>query len=99
MAFFDILYGAFVRFYSTVVEWDYLNMMKDDVIERLTSKIFDEPAFGQLLLGFFIELKKGDDEKLRSKLDAVQTQILPVHFDLPPQFRLDAHIETVWKAN
>ena len=35
-----ILYGACVRFYSTVVEWTFLQQMKEDLIERLTSLVF-----------------------------------------------------------
>jgi hypothetical protein len=35
-----ILYGSCVRFYSTVVEWDFLQVMKEDIIERLTSMLF-----------------------------------------------------------
>lgn len=40
--FMYILYGSCVRFYSTVVEWDFLQQMKEDLIERLTSMVFDD---------------------------------------------------------
>ena len=35
-----IMYGTCVRFYSTVVEWAYLNRMKEDLIERISSLVF-----------------------------------------------------------
>jgi hypothetical protein len=40
-----ILYGSCVRFYSTVVEWEYLSLMKEDLIERLTSILFNNDKF------------------------------------------------------
>jgi hypothetical protein len=35
-----VLYGSCVRFYSPVVEWRFLEKMKEDLIERLTSLVF-----------------------------------------------------------
>ena len=35
------MYGSCVRFYSTVVEWDFLEMMKEDLIVLLTTKVFN----------------------------------------------------------
>lgn len=43
--FLYILYGSCVRFYSTVVEWVFLNEMKEDLIELLTSLVFKDPYF------------------------------------------------------
>lgn len=49
-SFMYILYGSCVRFYSTVVEWDFLQSMKEDLIERLTSMVFEERDFSQTVL-------------------------------------------------
>jgi hypothetical protein len=38
--FLSILYGTMVRFYNTVVRWQDLDFMKEDIIEILTSKLF-----------------------------------------------------------
>lgn len=35
--FTSILYGSCVRFYSTVIDWGYLQNMREDIIEKLTS--------------------------------------------------------------
>jgi len=43
--FLYILYGSCVRFYSTVVEWDFLQQMKEDLIEVLTSLVFSSDDF------------------------------------------------------
>jgi len=43
--FMQIMYGSCVRFYSTVVEWDFLQQMKEDLIERLTSMVFADELF------------------------------------------------------
>ena len=39
--FLILLYGSCVRFYSTVVDWDYIHRMREDLIERMTSKLFE----------------------------------------------------------
>jgi hypothetical protein len=44
------MYGSCVRFYSTVVEWDFLQQMKEDLIERLTSMVFADELFSQTVL-------------------------------------------------
>ena len=43
--FLIIIYGCCVRFYSTVVDWEYIQRMNEDLIERMTSKLFEEPSF------------------------------------------------------
>lgn len=48
--FLYILYGALIRFYSTVVSHDFLNAMKEDLIERITTKLFDNEKFSNLIL-------------------------------------------------
>ena len=45
-----ILYGSCVRFYSTVVEWEFLEQMKEDLIERLTSLVFSDKEFSATVL-------------------------------------------------
>lgn len=48
--FLQILFGSCVRFYSTVLDWDYIQAMREDLIERLTSKIFENHEFSTLIL-------------------------------------------------
>jgi len=48
--FLQILFGSCVRFYSTVLDWDYILAMREDLIERLTSKIFENQDFSSLML-------------------------------------------------
>ena len=45
--FLIIIYGCCVRFYSTVVDWEYIQRMSEDLIERMTSKIFENPTFSK----------------------------------------------------
>lgn len=53
-----ILYGSCVRFYSTVVEWDFLQQMKEDLIEKLTSLVFSDEVFSQTVLSLCRECTK-----------------------------------------
>ena len=56
--FLIILYGAVVRFYSTVVDWDYIHSMREDLIERMTSKLFQNEEFHNMILGLCGELTR-----------------------------------------
>ena len=48
--FLIIIYGCCVRFYSTVVDWDYIQRMNEDLIERMTSKLFEDVDFSELVV-------------------------------------------------
>ena len=48
--FLIIIYGCCVRFYSTVVDWEYIQRMSEDLIERMTSKLFEDDDFSQLIV-------------------------------------------------
>lgn len=48
--FLQILYGSCVRFYSTVLDWEYIQGMREDLIERLTSLTFEEAEFSHMIL-------------------------------------------------
>jgi hypothetical protein len=48
--FLQILYGSCVRFYSTVLDWDYITGMREDLIEKLTSMTFSNIEFSNLVL-------------------------------------------------
>ena len=48
--FLIIIYGCCVRFYSTVVDWEYIQRMSEDLIERMTSKLFEDAEFSQLIV-------------------------------------------------
>jgi hypothetical protein len=58
-----ILYGSCVRFYSTVVEWDFLEQMKEDLIERLTSMVFSDDEFSKTVLKLCAETTRDQEEK------------------------------------
>jgi hypothetical protein len=59
-----ILYGSCVRFYSTVVEWEFLEQMKEDLIERLTSMVFSSQEFSSTVLKLCAEITRENQEKL-----------------------------------
>jgi len=59
-----IIYGSCVRFYSTVVEWEFLEQMKEDLIERLTSMVFSSQEFSSTVLKLCAEITRENQEKL-----------------------------------
>jgi len=56
--FLIIIYGCCVRFYSTVVDWDYIQRMNEDLIERMTSKLFEDVDFSELVVSLCEELTR-----------------------------------------
>ena len=48
--FLIIMYGCCVRFYSTVVDWEIIQRMSEDLIERMTSKLFENAEFAELVV-------------------------------------------------
>ena len=68
--FLILVYGCCVRFYSTVVDWEYIQRMNEDLIERITSKLFEDPRFSELIVQLCGELTKEQDEAYnRIKMD------------------------------
>lgn len=63
-----IFYGTCVRFYSTVVDWDFLKVMKEDLIERLTTMLFSDPQFSKIVLSFCREITKEQEDKFCKRL-------------------------------
>ena len=61
--FIQIMYGCCVRFYSTVVDWEYIQIMSEDLMERMTSKIFEDRAFSELMTQLCGELTREEDAK------------------------------------
>jgi hypothetical protein len=51
-----------------VLDWDYIQAMREDLIERLTSKIFNNPDFSFVILQLCRETNK---KKQKQYLDAV----------------------------
>ena len=41
--FISIMYGVTVRFYNTLMVYNELDEMKEDLIERVTTMIFHKP--------------------------------------------------------
>ena len=86
--FLIIIYGCCVRFYSTVVDWDYIQRMSEDLIERMTTKLFEDPDFSQLVVQLCGELTKEQDEAYnRIKSDFAQCK--PKDVGINPYFTLD----------
>lgn len=86
--FLIIIYGCCVRFYSTVVDWEYIHRMNEDLIERMTSKIFEDDAFAQLIVDLCGELTREQDEAyLRIKRQF--QSCIPKDVGINPYFTLD----------
>ena len=56
--FLIIIYGCCVRFYSTVVDWEYIQRMSEDLIERMTSKLFEDAEFSTMVVQLCGELTR-----------------------------------------
>jgi len=41
--FISIMYGACIRFYNTLLTYDELEEMREDLIERITTMLFHKP--------------------------------------------------------
>lgn len=66
-----IFYGSCVRFYSTVVEWDFLQVMKEDLIQQLTSMVFSDDQFSKIVLSLCREMTKEQEQKLCKRLEQI----------------------------
>lgn len=86
--FMQILYGTCCRFYSTVVEWDFLQQMKEDLVERLTSMLFNDESFSGTVLGLCRELTREQERDYLRRVKEVQG-ILPLHVGISPFLTLD----------
>lgn len=58
-----------MRFYSTVLDWDYIEAMREDLIERLTSKIFEKHEFSSLILQLCRETSRGKEKQYLEAID------------------------------
>lgn len=63
-----IFYGSCVRFYSTVVEWDFLQVMKEDLVQLLTDMVFADNYFSKIVLSLCRELTKEQEQKFTKRL-------------------------------
>ena len=66
--FLSILYGTMVRFYNTVVKWQDLDFMKEDIIEILTSKLFANEKFSSLMMELSRFVTFEDEKKFIGRL-------------------------------
>lgn len=66
--FMYLLYGVCVRFYSTVVEWHFLDNMKEDLIVELTSMVFASPNFTHTVMDLCREQSKAQQKLLANKI-------------------------------
>ena len=82
------MYGSSVRFYSTVVDWDYIHTMREDLIERMTSKLFENDVFTNMILQLCGELTRKEEEKyVKIKRDFANMK--PKDLGISPFFTLD----------
>ena len=62
--------------------------MNEDLIERMTSKLFEDPAFSQLIVSLCGELTRDQDQDYqRIKRDF--QECIPKHVGINPYFTLD----------
>jgi hypothetical protein len=96
--FLYILYGSCVRFYSTVVEWEFLQQMKEDLIEQLTSMVFADREFSMACMTLCEEITAGDQETFDARL-AKLGSFLPVQVGVDAYLTLDSqsNIEQVFR--
>ena len=96
--FMYILYGSCVRFYSTVVEWEFLEQMKEDLIERLTSLVFEDKEFSATVLQLCAETTRESQERLIVKLRQIEG-LKPIHVGIDEYLTLDksSNLESVFK--
>ena len=87
--FMSILYGSCVRFYSTVVEWEFLQQMKEDLIEKLTSMVFNDAEFSRIVLRLCTEINKESEIKLLHRLKKL-VGLKPKHVGISPYLVLDS---------
>lgn len=45
-----------------MVDWEYIHRMNEDLIERMTSKIFEDAGFADLIVDLCGELTREQDE-------------------------------------
>jgi len=86
--FLYILYGSCVRFYSTVLDPDILEIMKEDLIEVLTSKLFDNSPFSRLVLSLCRETTREQELALQKRL-RVLYNLKPKDIGISPYLTLD----------
>ncbi len=86
--FMYILYGSCVRFYSTVVEWEFLGQMKEDLIERLTSMVFSEPCLSQIVLRLCHEITVDQNTKYLKRLEETRA-LKPARVGISSYLTLD----------
>ena len=86
--FLIILYGCCVRFYSTVVDWDYIQRMSEDLIERMTSKLFEDAQFSALIVQLCGELTR-DKDSMYQKIKRDFLECIPRDVGINPFFTLD----------
>lgn len=92
------MYGTCVRFYSTVVDWTYLQRMKEDLIERITSKIFGRKSFSDAVLKLCVDTTKQQQEAYLKRIEQI-TLLKPIDVGVSPYLTLDrtGNIEKVYQ--
>jgi hypothetical protein len=83
-----IIYGSCVRFYSTVVDWSYLQRMKEDLIERITTKVFDNLEFSSLVVSICRQMNQAHEATYLKRLGEVKG-IKPRDVGISPFLTLD----------
>ena len=82
-----------------MVDWEYIARMREDLIERMTSKLFEKTSFSKLIIQLCSELTKEDDlayKRIRNNF----SECIPKDFGINPYFTLDqtSKIEQVFMS-
>lgn len=82
------MYGSCVRLYNTVVRSDVLTQMKEDLIEALTSLLF-QGRMAKMMLAFTRVCTKEQETNLLDKIEEFRG-VLPHQIGLSQYFTLDS---------
>lgn len=85
-----MLYGATVRFYNTLMVYNELDEMKEDLIERVTTMLFHNPNLTNLVMKF-CKIATQKEQKIfeRRLLESQELNIKPTDLSVSKFFTLD----------
>jgi hypothetical protein len=76
--FINLMYGACIRFYNTLLVNAELEEMKEDLIERITTMIFYNEGFTDLIINMCFIATQDEEKKFKERLaEAVEIGVHP----------------------
>ena len=82
-----MLCSCLVRFYATVVDWEYIARMREDLIERMTSKLFEDLGFSNFVVMLCSKLTEEEDQLYESTKTAL-SYLQPKDLGLNDYFKM-----------